>query len=160
MCESSFRLELLLALYALPSAWNHMPTCRPGTHRGAEPGLQLLRAVSFKFPVRPPPPSNVKNVPLILHLHRYAKRSILNAFRQVFLAATDEHICNATCTPNETKCLRINTAKTWQDRFALHAVSLLQQVEGVNLHPEGAVSARGDGQQHGPPVTADQEKKS
>ena len=66
MCESSFRLELLLALYALPSAWNHMPTCRPGTHRGAEPGLQLLRAVSFKFPVRPPPPSNVKNVPLIV----------------------------------------------------------------------------------------------
>ena len=43
-----------------------MPTCRPGTHRGAEPGLQLLRAVSFKFPVRPPPPSNVKNVPLIV----------------------------------------------------------------------------------------------
>ena len=71
-----------------------------------------------------------------LHLHRYAKRSILNAFRKVFLAATDEHICNATCTPNETKCLRINTAKTWQDRYALHPVSLLQQVEGVNLHPE------------------------
>ena len=36
----------------------------------------------------------------------------------------------------QDEAIRINAAKTWQDRYALHPVSLLERVEGVNLHPE------------------------